>query len=1097
MKLFRLIIKSIIYYRRQHLALFAGTLLSAAILTGALITGDSVKYSLKKMVELRLGNTGFAMETGDRFVRSRLAIDLAQHLKVKTAALLHNQGMAINPALDKRINKIEVLGVDSDFWKLAEMDVPAINPGEAIISQNLSEKLQLNVGDDLVLRMEQTSIIPVNAPFAEDNTTTEAIRLKVKAIAEDDHLGRFSLKSNQIAPYNIFVERKFLAERLELDSLANIILIENNAELDVGKVNQAFAENWNLKDAGLKLTNLSGEEHVELTSNRIFIDPVISEALERLQIKIMPVLTYLVNSIQLEQRATPYSFVTASTPPILSKKLSKQEIIINSWLADDLGAKIGDTLSLDYFVIGPMRKLADKTSKLVVRDIIPLTDAPDARALMPDFPGMANAGSCSDWSTGVPVDLEKIRDKDEKYWDDFRGTPKAFISIKAGEEIWANQFGQYTAFRFSGSELTKSEIEGKILSMLTPRDLGLQFRPVRNKGLSAVKNAVDFGELFLSLSFFVISAGVLLTALLFSLHITSRMREGGVLAAIGFSQKLIIRFRMFEALLVIISGSIAGTFAGILYNMGIMYGLNSVWQDVVRTNSLWIYVDPLTLFTGAIAGIVIAFATIFFITRRKLKSPVNALISKSFSPTDDSSHSRNTLNTILVALGLGSALTLAIYSVVNNASENSGMFMPAGGLLLVGLLALVYRLLAIQGNKFHNTTITFWQLILKNVGRNKTAGLTTITLLALGTFTIIITGANQQTFYGASTNPASGTGGFLFWAETSVPLIYDLNTPAGKEKYGLNNEPVLDHVEFVQFHNLQGDDASCLNLNQVSQPQILGINPKVFDKKGSFSFANMMADVDEKHPWLILNPKTGSEVIPAIADQTVITWGLMKKVGDTLTYLNEQGTEIKLLLVGGLKSSIFQGNILIADSIFLANYPSSSGSEIMLIDAPTASEQEVSNLLESRLMDLGIELTATTTRLATFNSVTNTYLSVFMILGGLGVLIGTIGLGIVLLRNLLERKRELTLLSAIGFQKIQILKLVFFENFLLLITGITVGILSAFIAILPTILSPSFEMNTAFIILLVTAVFISGLVWIYFPARQSLKNFMVRDLQEE
>ncbi len=1097
MTLFRLIIKSIIHFRRQHLALFAGTLLSTAILTGALITGDSVKYSLKKMVDLRLGNTGFAMETGDRFVRSELTNDISAHLKVKTTAVLRNQGMANNPATDKRVNGIEVLGIDNDFWKLSDLSEPKINAGEAIVSENLAEKLQIQVDDELVLRMEQASLIPVNAPFAEDNTTTAAIRLKVGAIADNDHLGRFSLKSNQIAPYNIFVDRNFLAARLNLEGLANIILVEDKAGLDVEKVNQAFAENWNLKDAGLKLTNLTGEGHFELTSNRIFIDPVISDAIESLQMEGQPVLTYLVNSIHLGDKSTPYSFVTASTPPILSNKLGKQEIIINSWLADDLGAKINDTLLLDYFVIGPMRKLANQTKSFVIRDVIPLKDLPDARALMPDFLGMANAGSCTDWNTGVPIDLEKIRDKDEKYWDDYRGTPKAFISIEAGEEMWANQFGKYTAFRFSGSKISKSETEEKILSMLTSRDLGLQFRPVRNEGLDGVKNAVDFGELFLSLSFFVIAAGVLLTALLFSLHIASRNREGGVLAAIGFSRKQIVKFRMLEALLVIITGSIAGTFAGILYNMGIMHGLNSVWRDVVRTTSLWIYIDPATLFTGAISGIFIAFATIFIITRSKLKKPINALITKSEPQRLSSSKSKYFLNSTLIVLGLGSAFALVIFSLLNNVSQNSGLFLPAGGLFLVGLLALVYRLLAVAGNKFHDAPMSLWQLVLKNAGRNKTASLSTITLLALGTFTIIITGANQQTFYGASNNPSSGTGGFQFWAETSVPLIYDLNTPVGKEKYGLEDEPVLKDANFIQFHNLQGDDASCLNLNQVSQPQILGVDPKIFDQRGSFSFTNLMDNVDENHPWLSLNQEIEKGLIPAFADQTVITWGLMLKVGDTLTYINEQGNEIKLLLAGGLKNSIFQGNILIADSIFLSNYPSTSGSEITLIDTPAPSEKEIADLLEYRLMDYGIELMPTTTRLATFNSVTNTYLSVFMILGGLGVLIGTIGLGIVLLRNIQERKSELTLLSALGFQKSRILCLVFFENFVLLLAGIIAGILSALVGILPTLLSPSFEMNTLFVSLLVAAVFASGLLWIYFPARQSLKKFSIRELQEE
>ena len=1049
------------------------------------------------MVDLRLGNTGFAMETGDRFVSSDLANDISAQLKVKTAAILRNQGMANNPVLNTRANKIEVLGVDSSFWNLSGIAAPKINAGETILSENLAEKLRIKVGDELVLRMEQASLIPVNAPFAEDNTTTEAIRLKIISIADDDLLGRFSLKSNQVAPYNIFIDKNFLSEKLKLDGLANTIVIENIAGLDAEKVNQAMADNWSLKDAGLKLTNLSDRRNYELTSNRIFIDPVISDVLKSLQLEVQPVLTYMVNSISYKNKTTPYSFVTASTLPILSKELSKNEIIINSWLTDDLGAKINDTLSLDYFVIGPMRKLANQTKSFIIKDVIPLKDLPDERALMPDFPGMANAGSCTDWSTGVPIDLEKIRDKDEKYWDDYRGTPKAFISIGAGEELWANQFGQYTAFRFSVSKMAKSETEEQILSMLAPRDLGLQFRPVRNEGLGAVKNAVDFGELFLSLSFFVIAAGVLLTALLFSLHIASRNREGGVLAAIGFSRKQIVKFRMLEALLVIITGSVAGTFAGIFYNKGIMLGLNSVWQDVVRTTSLWIYIDPMTLFTGAISGILIAFASIFFITRRKLQNPIKALVSKSESQKMSSSKSKYFVNTMLVILGLGSAFALVIFSLLNNVSQNSGLFLPAGGLFLVGLLALIYRLLAVAGNKFHDTPMSVWQLGLKNAGRNKAASLSTITLLALGTFTIIITGANQQTFYGASNNPASGTGGFQFWAETSVPLIYDLNSAAGKEKYGLEDEPVLDGVNFVQFHNLQGDDASCLNLNQVNQPQILGVDATLFDQRKSFSFASLMDGVDEAHPWLTLNHTTESNIIPAFADQTVITWGLMKKVGDTLNYHNEQGEEIKLLLAGGLKNSIFQGNILVADSIFLSNFPSTSGSEIMLVDAPSTAEKEITDLLEYRLMDYGIELTPGTTRLATFNSVTNTYLSVFMILGGLGVLLGTIGLGIVLLRNIHERKSELTLISALGFQKAKIVKLVFFENFLLLIAGIVAGIFSALIGTLPTLLSPSFQMNFMFVSLLVLAVFMSGLLWIYFPARQSLKKFSIRDLQEE
>ena len=87
MNIVRLIIRSLFFYRKQQLAILAGTILSTAVLTGALIVGDSVKGSLKQMVDLRLGKTKFAIITGDRFVRSELAHELSKELKIKASPL--------------------------------------------------------------------------------------------------------------------------------------------------------------------------------------------------------------------------------------------------------------------------------------------------------------------------------------------------------------------------------------------------------------------------------------------------------------------------------------------------------------------------------------------------------------------------------------------------------------------------------------------------------------------------------------------------------------------------------------------------------------------------------------------------------------------------------------------------------------------------------------------------------------------------------------------------------------------------------------------------------------------------------------------------
>jgi ABC-type antimicrobial peptide transport system permease subunit len=1096
MSFFKLVIRSFWYFRRQHLALFAGTLISTAVLTGALIIGDSVKHSLRQLVDLRLGNTRYALQTGDRFVRAELADDLANAEANSVTALLMVDGICRNPENSASVNNAQVAGIDESFWALSGIDMPPLNQDEAIISENTANRLGINVGEEFLLRLRETSEIPLNAPFAEDVQNSIGWRLTVKHIAGKDHLGRFSLKSNQAAPFNIFVSREQLAAKLDLEGLANVILMSGK-DGRVEEINRIFPEVWQIEDAGLQFTEIDGTEKFDLVSNRIFIDQYIADIIAESDFKSEPIQTYLVNSIRFNEKATPYSFITAGNQLHGHLKLDHHQIDVNEWLADDLDVGPGDTLTIDYFTIGPFRQLEEKSSGFVVRNVIPMISLKGDESLMPQFPGLADAGSCRDWETGVPIDLDRIRDKDEKYWDNYKGTPKAFISMEMGEQIWSNQFGNYTAFRFDKTDIAKADLEKKLISQLKPIGLGMQFTPVYSDGLAATTNAVDFGELFLSLSFFVIAAGVLLTMMLFALSMESRKKEAGILAAMGFRNRQIAWFRMAETSLVVVLGSIVGAFAGILYNYAIMAGLNSVWQDVVRTNMIDVFIRPQTLIIGAASGIVIAALVILFITRSKLKQPLVELIKISGILNYTTDRSKHFLNLLLIIGGFTLSALSVVFTLQSSGTSESGMFMMAGGLFLVGCLALVYRILILMDNVAHQSTISGRLLALKNVSRKRGRSITAISLLALGVFTIMITGANQKTFYGADTNRISGTGGYSFWIETTSPIIYDMNTSSGQEKYGLESNEISGNIDFLQFHVLDGDDASCLNLNQVSRPRILGIDPGKMDERESFSFANLIDGIDPDHPWLGLNNLTSDGLIPAFADQTVITWGLMMKVGDTLTYLNEQGEEIKLLLAGGLNNSIFQGNLLIADEAFRENFPSVSGSRIMLVDARHEDRDKSAEILQSTFTDLGIEMQTTSARLAEFNSVTNTYLAVFMALGGLGVLIGTLGLGILLLRNMLERKRELALLLALGFRKKMVIRLIVSENLILLLCGIIVGVLSAFIGILPSLLSPAFLMNTGLILLILLIIFTSGLAWIYFPARSALRNLPVDALRTE
>ncbi len=1097
MNVIRYILRSLWFYRKQHLALFAGTLISTAVLTGALIVGDSVRYSLKHLVDVRLGSTRHALQAGDRFVRTELAADLAREAGTEVIAVNILKGVGVNPDAELQANKLQVVGIGGDFAGFMGVDIPALAPEEVLVSGNLAGRLQLSAGSTLILRVEDVDVIPLNAPFAREAKPSVGLRLTVKDVLDDGRMGRFGLRNNQVAPYNVFLDRDYLAGALQIEGKANVLLAAGDAGPEASlALNEALGVSWKPADMNIMIKNLPGRGKVEVTSERIFIDDPVAHILQQAAPEPEKILTYLVNAIDHDGASTPYSFVSAATTPYMEDGLPENSILINDWLAADQGVAAGDTLRLDYFVVGPLRKLVEKSHSFEVRSVIGTGTAPVDSTLMPPYPGLSEAGNCRDWDTGIPIDLKKIRDKDEFYWDDYKGTPKAVISLEAGRSLWANEFGSYTAFRFEAAQITGAELGNLLVKALNPEDLGLVFTPVYTQGLGAAENSVDFGELFLSLSFFVIAAGVLLTVLLFSLQAQYRMPESGLLSAIGFSRGRIILSRLYEAALVALLGGAAGAVAGIGYNKAVMLGLNTVWGDAVNSDVLYIQVNISTILTGGLSGFLLSVAAVFLVTRARLRQPLNGLLRNVSTWSGRARRSRTRFPSIAAIAGFGGALLLLSYSVWSGIDRSASLFLSAGGLFIVGALALMHLLLVRLSTASRSGRPGILALALRNAARGRGRSVTTIALLSLGVFTIIITGANRKTFYGADLDKGSGTGGFSFWVETTMPLHEDLSVAGAMTDYGLD-EQELAGTSIYQVMTLEGDDASCLNLNQVEKPRILGVDVDAFTARNAFSFAGILKGVDPGDPWTELRKTYDVGVIPAFADQTVITWSLKKKIGDTLRYLNEEGDLLKLVLAAGLDNSIFQGNILIGREHFAKNFPSAGGASVMLLDVPPGRMEAVSGELERGLNDYGIELTSTSRRLARFNAVQNTYLAVFMVLGGLGVIIGTIGLGIVIARNLLERKEELALLAAVGFSRKHLGRLVMAENLLLLATGLVVGILAAFIGILPSLLSPAFALQGSFVIWLVVGVLLSGLVWVWLPVRSMLGRPLAMSLRNE
>jgi ABC-type antimicrobial peptide transport system permease subunit len=146
-----------------------------------------------------------------------------------------------------------------------------------------------------------------------------------------------------------------------------------------------------------------------------------------------------------------------------------------------------------------------------------------------------------------------------------------------------------------------------------------------------------------------------------------------------------------------------------------------------------------------------------------------------------------------------------------------------------------------------------------------------------------------------------------------------------------------------------------------------------------------------------------------------------------------------------------QGALITGERAYQRAFPDAEGYRFFLIDAPPGREAAVSEALESRLSDFGLDVTEAAVRLRAYHQVENTYIATFQTLGALGLVLGTVGLGAVLLRNAFERRRELALLQAVGFRSADLRRMVLSENALLLGLGLLAGLLPALVAVLPAL----------------------------------------------
>jgi putative ABC transport system permease protein len=1105
-----LLLRNLRHYWRTNLAVIAGVATAVAVLAGALLVGDSVRGSLRDLVVQRLGRTDRVV-LASSFFREALADDLRADASLARSftgpvPIIVLQASVSEQTTGRRTSRVQVYGVDDRFWTFHAVQRTGPGSRDAFVSAALARDLGAAEGSTVLLRVERPSAIPIESLHGQKDDAGRTVRLTVRAVLGRAELGEFSLVPQQGDVRAVFVSLRRLQQDLDQPGRANAMIAGDRGPdaANGDALTRALRTAATPEDYGLSLRSIESRHAIAVEAAAGLLDrprtAALTAALQGADLIVHPVFTYLANSLRSGARQVPYSLITAtdlSTIAALPARPagSKPAAIVNDWTARDLGARVGDPLTLEYYVWQEPGYLETRRAEFEIAAIVPIAGAAADRDLAPVYPGITEADTLGDWNPPFPIDLTRVRPDDEAYWKTYRTTPKVFIPFEDGQRLWQSRYGDRTSMRLVAPaaqplDEARARVASALGTHLDPSTAGMTIRAVRADGLAASAGATDFGEYFVYFSFFLVASALVLASLFFRLGVEQRAREVGLLRAVGFDTPRVRRLFTGEGLLLAAAGSAIGIAGAIGYAALMMAGLRTWWSGAVGTTALTLHVSAASLIAGAVATLVAAAACIWWTLRVLSRLSERALLAGSIEEAGTRPGSAARLQgaaMLVAAAGLG-----LIGAGALGAIDRAAAFFGAGASILVACLcAIAWFLRSPSRSRVANASVR--GLGFRNASERPGRSVLAIAVIASATFVLISVDAFRHGPIDAS-DRHSGTGGYPLLVDLLLPIVHDPGSRDARDLLGITDP----NVTIEGFRVLPGEDASCLNLYEPVNPRVLGVPRHVIDG-GRFAFQSSLAasDGDRANPWRLLTQDGADGSIPVAADANSLTYVLHKKLGDEIL-LAHGDQRIRLRLVAALADSVFQGELLMSDANFVKLFPEQQGYRLLLVDAPVAQAAAVGDAIERTAGDLGADAVLTAARLQEFHAVENTYLSTFQSLGGLGLLVGTVGLAAVLLRNVLERRREIALLRAVGYAPGDLFAIVAAENAVLLGCGLAVGAISAFVAIAPAALERGIRVPvSAGGWLLLLAVAGAGLLSSLVATRAALREPLLAALRSE
>ncbi|MDV7355892.1 ABC transporter permease [Rhodococcus sp. NPDC019627] len=583
-----------------------------------------------------------------------------------------------------------------------------------------------------------------------------------------------------------------------------------------------------------------------------------------------------------------------------------------------------------------------------------------------------------------------------------------FVDSQARELFTDGEHVEY--LDVAGTGLSQADLRDRIAAALPDAQVQTGDE-VREETKAEISEALSFVNYFL-LAFGAIAllVGTFIIYNTFSMIVAQRLRELALLRAIGASRQQVGRSVVFEALVVGVIGSAIGIAAGI----GLAYALRTVLNafDLGLPEGP-LQVGPRTILVALVIGVVVTTVSAYAPARRAAKVPPVAAMREEFASTGDSLRIRTIVGAVLGALGV---VGLVVGSRGTGGGAAAVVGIGALGLILAVLFAapalsrpVVGALGAVLAKPFGPVG----RLARTNAVRNPRRTAATAFALTLGLMLVSVIGV-----FGSS-------------AKTGVNQLVDVGVTADYILTGPN-----------QIGVPSGAARAVRNLDSVQSATALHPVSVTVDDEAEQG-ASLEGPIDGVLDYTLVEGAADLTANHLLVSQTAATdkgWTL----GSTVPMKSADGKVVDAQVAGVFEDNQLIGEWVVSDDVYRQVMPAATlPAFTVLIDAKPGTDltQLRSDLEAATKQFVVVQVQDREQFKGTQGAQIDTLLAILYGLLALAVVIAILGIINTLALSVVERRREIGMLRAVGMQRAQMRRTIYLESMLIAVFGAAVGVL--------------------------------------------------------